>query len=154
MWLVGRLMAGSDPSFRADEFRAAIREAMRMGAPNHQARRCTFRWSPQRTWAQADDGGRPYHWGTPPSSETTRPDVVLNEVAVELGGGSEHGTGAGVLDVARATLTILDEDWDRVEGADTVLLGGNTYTVTFVEPPQGLFDVDVYTVHLEARDES
>lgn len=150
----------SDPrasSFSASEFRDSIRFAMNMGLPENEAERCTFRWTTERTYATADSGGNPYDFSAEPEETITRDDVLV-PAAVEFSGGasggSTNGTGVGTFFPARATITLLDEDYALVEGADQVVLGGNTYRVKYVGPPLGLFDVTVYQVFAQAVSES
>ena len=148
-------MAGSNPAFDAGAFRTAIRDAMNMGLPANVSERATFKWNVERTFNTADPAGNPYDWGTTPATTTTHPDVQI-PVAVEYTSrASESGANAiGQFDPSRVTLTILDEDYALVEGANEVLLGGNSYLVRYVAPPLGLFEVTVYQVFAEARDES
>lgn len=150
----------SDPradAFSAAEFRDNIRFAMRMGLPETESERCTFRWTTERTYATADSGGNPYDFGAEPETTVTHADVLV-PAAVEfsggVSGGSTNGTGVGTFFPTRATITLLDEDYAEVEGADIVLLGGNTYTVKYVGPPLGLFDVTVYQIFCQAASES
>jgi len=64
------------------------------------------------------------------------------------------GTSVATFDNSQATLTLLDEDYVLIAGADTAVIGGNTYDVRLKAPPIGLFEVTVYTLELQARDES
>lgn len=146
-------MVGTDPRFNAAAFRSAIKNTMRMAAPADVSDRATFRWRPARTYTYDDPASRPYNWTATPVSETVPADVQV-DVAVEFTGGSERQTALGQFDASKVTLTLLDEDYEQVRGADEVLLGGNTYEVDFVAPPIGLFDVTVYQVFCSARDES
>lgn len=146
-------MAGTDSRFDAAAFRTAIKFAMRMGLPNAIPDRATFRWSPQRTFAIEDPAHNPYDWGDAPATEVTHVDVRV-DVAVEMLGGAAEETSVGQINNQKAQITILDEDYTLVEGADIVLLGTNTYQVDFVSPPLGLFEVTVYTLSITAVDEA
>lgn len=148
-------MAGTNADFDAAAFRAAIRSAMDMGLPNATNERATFRWAVEKTFATADPAGQPYTFNTAPASTVVRPDVRI-PVAVEFSArpAGSTDTSLGEFDTSRVIITILDEDYEQVEGANEVLLGGNAYDVQFVGPPLGLFSVTVYQVYAEARDES
>lgn len=147
-------MAGSNPTFNAEEFRANIRATMLMGMPESTAERATFRWKPNKTFIKQDSGGSPFDWTSTPVTDVEHPDVQV-PVALEFMRTTDiAGTALGNFDMGRVTLTLLDVDNEQVVGADEVLLGGNTYDVLFVEPPIGLFSVAVYRWHLKARDES
>jgi hypothetical protein len=58
----------------------------------------------------------------------------------------------GGFDASRATLTLLDEDYELVKGATEVLISGNTFVL---EPPgwvaSGLFDCTVWQARVAAR---
>lgn len=141
--------------FNAEEFRDAIRFAMRMGLPEDESERATFKWTPQKTFAKTDAAGRPLDWTSTPLTESTHEDVQI-DVAKEF---QRYSSGEGITSLGEfhstsVVLTILDEDYELVDGADKVELGGNTYTVEYVAPPDGMFEVTVYQVYLRAEDES
>lgn len=152
-------MAGTtDPraaGFNAAEFRSAVKFAMNMGLPDSVAERATFRWETERTWSIADSGGEPFNIHEDPASETDHEDVQI-DVAVEFANvrGADTGLSVGEFTSGRALITVLDEDMTSIEGADVVLLGGNTYDIKFIRPPIGLFDVTIYQLDCEARDET
>lgn len=152
-------MAGTTDSraagFNPAAFRDAIRFAMHMGLPNATEERATFRWTTVRTYDTADPAGNPYDYTATPATSVAHDDVLI-PVAVEFSArpAGSRDTAVGQFDSSRAVITVLDEDYALVEGADLVLLGGNTYEVEFVGPPLGLFDVTIYQLYCDARDES
>lgn len=150
-------MAGSDVRFDAAAFRTNIRFAMTMGLPNTSAEKATFQWTVRRTFNKGDTGGQPFDWSATATATTTHPDVQI-PVAVEFGDQGQDSTNVGTFDMARAIITVLDEDFALIviDGvmADKVLLGGNTFMIDYVAPPLGLFDVTVYQLHCKAPDES
>lgn len=148
-------MAGSNPAFNPAQFRDVIRTTMIMGLPNATAEKPTFRWRPDRTFTTADPAGAPYDFTASPTTTDAPPDVQI-PVAVEFSArpAGSLETSIGEFDTSRVIITILDEDYELVRGADEVLLGGNTYDIQFVGPPIGLFEVTVYQVFAIARDES
>lgn len=147
-------MAGTDAAFNAEEFRSNIRAAMIMGSPNKVAEKATFYFRVRETFTRQDSTSRPYNW-TAPAVTTTERDPVQATCAVEFGRSSAESTGnmVGVFDNTRATITLLDEDFELVEGASHVTLGGNFYVIDYVAPPVGLFDVTVYQMYCRAAGE-
>lgn len=148
-------MAGTSADFDADAFKEAIRAAMLMGMPNNVSERATFRWTTEKTFSLADPAGSPYDLTATPVTTTAHPDVQV-PVAVEFVSrvSTTQFTAAGEFDQARAVITVLGDDYDQIEGADQVVLSGNTYDLIFVAPKMGLFDVDVVQIHALARDET
>lgn len=148
-------MAGSNAAFDPAVFRTAIRNTMLMGIPGASQDKPTFQWSIARDYAIDDPADSPYDWTSAPTSTVVHPDIQV-ACAVEFSArpaGSQQ-TIIGEFDTSRVILTLLDEDYALVKGADLVLMGGNTYTIEFVAPPMGLFDVTVYQIYCQARDES
>lgn len=142
-------------SFNADRFRAAIRSTMEMGLPNATSERATFRWNDEATYAVEDEDHQPFDWTDTPTTEETHEDVQI-PVAMEFSArpAGTLDTTVGQFDSARVILTILDTDFESVQGSDEVLLGGNSYTIDFWGPPMGLFDVTIYSVYCTATDEA
>lgn len=148
-------MAGSNPNFSPAAFRTAIIDAMNMGLPVDPAERATFRWHKQQTFNTVDPTGTPYDLTASPVTDTTPNDVQI-PVAVEFSArpAGSLETSIGEFDTSRVIITVLDEHYPSIEGADEVILGGNTYDVNFVAPPVGLFECTIYTLYAVARDES
>lgn len=146
-------MAGTNAGFDANAFRSAIRLAMTMGAPTNPAEQVTFIWSERDTYAEADPGGNPYTWEGPGATPTsTTPQKTLTvPVAVQWGVGSLEGTAIGQFDSSRVTLTMLDEDYALVKGADSFEINGVHYGIDTIAPPIGLFDATVYQLIGTAR---
>jgi len=160
-------MQVNDPraaQFNADVVRDALKFAMKMGTPNPEENRCTFRWQSDKSYSVADLAGNPYHWDQVPDSVLDYDDIQV-DVAVEFIPRStlSGGTALGGFDTPRAVITILDVDWELVTlentatprgTPDLVLLGTNTYKVGYVAPDIGLFDMNVFSVQVSAIDES
>ncbi len=147
-------MAGTPPAgWDADLFRTSVRFAMVMGQPNAPAQPVTFRWTAAPTYAgvgAADASGRPFNWSATPTTPGTHEDVVV-PVAVKFAGtATGDDTSLGELDDSRAVLTLLDEDYAQIVDADIVVIGGKTYTRMGIAVPEGLFDVTVWTMQVEA----
>ena len=141
-------------AFNAADFRDNIRFAMNLGLPNDEESRPIFRWTVLRSYGVSDTGGNPYDFSEEPIETITHDDVSV-PAAVEFSAGSvNNGTPVGDFVLVHAVITLLDEDYSLVDGADQVLLGGNTYKVQYVGPPLGLFDVTVYQVFCQSVGES
>lgn len=148
-------MAGTNTGFSADAFRDAIHFAMTMGSPTSEVARATFVWKTKDDFASADNTGSPWDWADTPTVDNSIENVTLTNVAVEYSPalGDLTARSAGQFDNPGATLTLLDEEYAQVVGADEVLLGGNTYVIDYVTQV-ALFEVDVYQIFCTARDES
>jgi hypothetical protein len=54
----------------------------------------------------------------------------------------------------RISITLLDEDYQRVRGFHFVVAGGDKYIYEKTEPPVALGSIDVWTVWAQSEDES
>lgn len=144
-------MAGSLSGFNAREVRAAFRLAMRVGSPNNSDHQVTFRWKGAKTYASSDPAGKPYDYTASPVTNETHPDVKVPAAVEYLQPASTELT-AGEMDRLPAKLTLVDEDYEKVKGADVVVIGGMEFPIAFIEPPQGLVNVDIYNLHLGSPD--
>jgi hypothetical protein len=157
-------MAGTDSRFNATKFRNGIRFAMAMGFPEDTEKQITWQWTPRRTFKKHDSGGEPFEWTS--SQVNTEVDVtdMVVDCAVKFATSSSStrvgGTALGIMDIASATVTLLDEEHDALMAhgngvfPDKALMDGATYMVQITAPPYGLFEVTVYDVYLQAVDES
>lgn len=142
-------------AFAAAKFKDAIRFAMGMGSPEPEDQRPTFIWTTDKTFTTADPAGDPYSWDEVPTKTTTHEPVQpLCSVQFVPRKSASEGTPFGEVDVTRAIITMLDDEYETIKGADRVLLGGNTYELSMVAPPEGLFGVTTYVVFANAVDES
>jgi len=140
---------GAALGFSASAFRDAIHTAMDMGSPNQTIDKATFRWDPVRTYARHSPASLPYVWANVPLSDLSRPDVVLDEVAVEYTPARRlEGTSVGEFVPMRGEATLLDVDYVKVTGANWLLLHEVPWAITAVTVG-ALFDVDVWTLYLE-----
>lgn len=139
--------------FDADAFRQAITSTMEMGLPEAESERVTFIWKTERSYTKADDKGNPYDFTATPTSVSAT-DPVQIPAAVEFSSRRPDGSPIGQFENPRVVVTILDTHFPSIDGANQAKLGGNTYTIDFVEPPVGLGPVTVYRVWMTAVDES
>lgn len=156
-------MAGSDSRFDPTKFRDAIHFAMRMGFPEDTQQQVTWHWNVQREFIRADSGGEPYEWSASQVvGETDISDIIVNcalKFADTAGGSRVAGTSLGIMDVANATVTLLDDEYDALlahgsgKFPNQALIDDAIYQVVFIKPPQGLFEVTVYEVLIQAIDE-
>lgn len=139
--------------FDAAAFRQAITSTMEMGLPQNEDERITFLWKTERSYSKADEKGNPYDFTATPLSVTVK-DPVQIPAAIEFASRRPDGSPIGQFENPRVVATVLDTHFPSVDGANQALLGGNTYTIDFVEPPVGLGPVTIYRIWLTAVDES
>lgn len=143
-------MAGLSSSIDTAAIRTLLRQTMLIGAPPNPADGVTFRWSTQQTAAgPTDPTGVPYDFTSTPASVVTQPDVQV-PCSVRYTAGQYAETPLGDFDTTRPVLTLMDVDYLAVQGADKVLIGGQVYSIAYVAPPEGLYDLTVWTIYLEA----
>jgi len=142
--------------FNPAKFREAIKSTLEMAAPNATADKAIFKWESVRTFdsnTPVDSSGTPFMMQAEVASVSTHEDVQIN-VAVELVEKAPYGSALGQIDSPRVVLTVLDEDYALIVGANKVLLGANQYEIDFWAPPIGLFGVDIHTAYAHATDET
>lgn len=140
-------MAGTIPGFNADEVRAGLRLAMEIGLPPQGSDQPRFYFpTPVASSGSTDSSGTPLQWDAEPQRSDPPPPVSVPC-------GIEYGDALGDVAPARLTLTLLDEDYERVKGFAYVVVGGNRYHYKKTEPPMGLVSVGVWTVHVSTDDE-
>lgn len=148
-------MAGTDSRFDATVFRDAILFAMNMGLPDSTSERATFKWTEVNTFSKADSSENPWTWDATATTTSSFEDVQI-PVAVELQRGTETDSRFGAMHQQTAIITVLDTYWPDLTQDDVfanqVEFNGELFDIQFVEPPQGLFDVTVYTIHARAVD--
>lgn len=147
----------TDPSFGAgfDEavFRAVIRSTMQMGTPSAVEERATFIWETLATFANPNSAGRPFDFNQRPLTVDQHEEVQV-DCTYEFVERAGHGTAIGQFENPRMKIYVMDEDFELVRGANKVRMGGNMYTINFVEPPVSLFGPTLYVIHCQADDEA
>lgn len=156
-------MAGSDSRFNAAQFREAIHFAMSMGFPEDENQQITWQWDLLRQFVSQDSTGSPWEFkASEVVSEVDVEDMIVN-CAVKFnpaGSTRTDGSPLGILDVASATVTMLDEEFDALMAhgsgrfPNKAKLDEATYEVQYIAPPYGLFEVTVYDIILAAIDEA
>jgi hypothetical protein len=129
-----------------------------MGSPNRVEDKVTFRWASKKTYPIEDPDKKPYDWTASPGTDVEHDDVVIDECSVTLTQprvGTVLGTPAGQFETVRALITILDADFDRIEGntnpPDFALVNNVPYEIRYITSA-ALFDVDIYQIHAVAPD--
>jgi hypothetical protein len=148
-------MAGTNPAFDATTFRDGIRFAMNMGLPSNVADRPTFYFTSTVTYplgTPLDENGVPFDPTVAPS--VTTPPFVRVPCAVETSIALADELPVGMFRKAKATLTLLDQDYQLVKDATEVSLGGDRYVISDSEPPLGMFDVTIYRLICFGKDEA
>ena len=145
---------GSD--FSQSEFEAAITSVMQMAAPEDVAMQATFRWKSSKTFDRPDRSGRPLSLDDAPSATSSTPDMVVDCLVTFRSGVSDSSEFTNMTEFIRprATIQLLDGEYQKIKDADEVLLGGNLYEIKFTQPPEGLFGVTNWYMQCQAVDES
>lgn len=146
-------MAGSSSEFNSAEFREAIQFAMTMGAAVDVGERATFHFPSQLVYNGAADGADVPFDPQATVTRNTPPPVQVN-CAIDYFDADNQATSFGLLAPTRLAITLLDEDYEKVEGCSYVVVHGDRYDYRRTEPPSGLFDVGVYTMHFVAQNET
>lgn len=145
----------SGSGFDAGAFRDGVHFAMNMGLPPTVSSRATFLFKSTTTYpvgTALDSEGKPFDLSIAPI--VVSPDPVQIPCAVEFVSAWDKESPVGVFESTKAIITILDTEWSKVKDAVEVKLGGNTYAILYQEPPLGLFDVEIYRLRCEAKDET
>lgn len=141
------------PGFDAAAVRAGLRLAMQVGLPTVTADQPTF-FMPQTVTTDGhilDGSNTPFD----PEYTPTRSTRVTHQVpcAIEYTDGSGKIAALGIIDASKVILTLLDQDYDIVEGFEFVVITGQKFFYSATEPQLGLVDVGVWRVHCRSEDE-
>lgn len=139
-------MAGSNAGFDADGFRDNIRLAMAMGAAPDVENQVAFHFPSQLVYNASADGA---HVPFDPAATITRtePPPVRVDCAVQYVDEENQPSSFGLLAPSRLIITLLDEEYAKVKHCSYVVAQGDRYDYRRTEPPSGLFDVGVFTMH-------
>lgn len=144
-------------SFDESGFVDAIKSTMQMGIPQDPTERLVFHWAAPSTVTPASPAGNPYEWGQTTSGEP-EPGVPARSLqvdyALEMGQDASSNTMAGTFENPKATVTLLDAEYQQVADADYCTIGSSIYRILYHQPVIGLFDVSVHQLILQAQDEA
>lgn len=146
-------MAGRNPGFDPREFREGIHFAMQMGAPPLEENQAVFRFPSTLVYnAAVDEGETPFD----PDATVTRtePTPVKVPCAIEYYDSTGQLLTMGIHQPSQVKVTLLDEDYAKVEGFDRVVIAGDTYFRRRTQPPSGLFDVGLFEIWCAAEQET
>lgn len=146
-------MAGTNPGFNAAAFRDAIHFAMQMGAPPDAGERVTFHFASQLVYNGSIDGDA-VPFDPTVTVTSTEPPTKQVDCAVEYFDSENQPTNFGLLAPSRIAVTLLDVDYAQVKTCSYVVVHGDRYDYRRTEPPSGLFDVGVYTMHFTSNSET
>lgn len=104
------------------------------------------------------DGGHTLDQQGTPFDPTYRPvraqlPGIKVPCAIEYKDAAGELSAAGTVSSTGIVLTLLDEDYARIEGFAYVVIGGVKYNYERTNPPEGLVSVGIYAVHCLADDE-
>lgn len=150
--------------FPQKEFEDAIRFAMQMGTPVDPDKRPKFVFASigktywkvgvQLVSAPAMDwDGNPLD----PEIETRvdAPRTVSVDCGIEVTSGASRGeTPIGGFPAVQLTVTLLEADWAKVAGCDSVQYNGDTYLYDSEPSNVGLFSAGVHTMVFVSKDET
>jgi hypothetical protein len=133
-----------------------MRFAMTLGLPQASQQRPTFHFDKVESYppgTSLDNSGKPFDPKVRPS--ITAPPPVQVPCAVEFSAGAVRNPDEipiGTVREVSAVITLLDEDFAKVEDAVMVTLGGDDYRISFAQSI-GLFDITVHQFNCFAMNE-
>jgi hypothetical protein len=132
-------------NFPAKRFREAIRGVWDMAAtPDEQ--RLTFGFNEKVTSTSTSIDGEGVAFDPRVKLNRTTKDPVVVPCGVEYRTASGESTPFGVVSQPRLAITLFDEDYALIEGADWVEIEDERYLYAYDEPPTGLFQVGLHTL--------
>lgn len=144
-------------SFDESGFVTAIKSTMQMGIPQDPAERLVFHWAAPSTATPASPAGSPYEWDQTDVDEPA-PGVPAQSVqvdyALEMSQDASSNTMAGTFENPKATVTMLDAEFQQVADADYCTIGTSIYRILYHQPVIGLFGVSVHQLVIQAQDEA
>lgn len=146
-------MAGRNAGFNGNEFRNAIRFVYDMAAPPVAEEQATFYGESTLVYTgSVDDEQVPFD----PSRTVVRQPSPGVKVACGIEYFDTEGQAVvfGTVTPSRIAITLLDEEYVQVKDSTYVVVAGEKYLYRRTEPPSGLFDVGLYTMHFTAENET
>lgn len=151
-------MAGSNPDFDAGAFRTAIQFVYTMAAAPIPADQIKFYFPSTLVYTEpggetgVDGIGVPFD----PQSTVVRTQAppVTVPCGIEYLDKSGQTTVFGDVIPATVMVTLLDEDYVKVQGCAYIVLHGEKYKYVHTNPPSGLFDVGLFELEFAAENAS
>jgi len=147
-------MAGTSTDFDSAAFRTAIQGVFAMGTAPLTDDQPLFYFPVVTVYStDAVDGiGVPF---SPTATATsTQADPISVPCGIEYKDGKASSTVFGEVVAASAIVTILDVDYAKIVGFEYVILHEQKFKLMNIEPVQGLFDVGILTLNLQAENSS
>jgi hypothetical protein len=139
--------------FDAAGFREGILTAMTLGAPPDVNDQALFHFPNQLVYNAVIDGDNvPFDPAATVTNVTPAP--VRIDCAIEYFDAENQPSGFGLLAPTRIAVTMLDDAYAKVAGCGYVVIAGDRYDYRRTEPPVGLFDVAVWTMHFVSPSDS
>lgn len=146
-------MAGRNPGFNARQFRDAIKFVQNMAAAPLADEQATFYFPAQLVYNRPENGADlPFD----PNATVVRnvPTPVRVACSIEYQDARGETISFGTIVPSRVVITLLDEEYAKVEGTSYVVIHGDKYIYQRTQPPSGLFDVGLYVMHFLAENET
>lgn len=145
-------MAGGNAGFNSAGFREAIRFVYDMAAPPSSEEQATFYGPATLVYTgSVDDDEVPFN---PETTVVRQPaEGVKVPCGIEYRDAEGQPVPFGTHTASRLVVTLLDQDYARIRGCAYVVVGGEKYLYRRTQPPTGLFDVGLYTLHFTAENE-
>lgn len=143
-------MAGKFPGNGSKAFRTGIRFVYNMAAPPLAEEQATFYFPSQLVYnvgTDAEDTPFDPH----ATVVRTQPPPVKVPCSVEFKDSGGQVIDFGQITPAEVEVTLLDEDYAKIEGCSYMVLRGEKYNYSQTYPPSGLFDVGLYTMSFKAE---
>lgn len=138
--------------FDGEVFREAIRFVYTMAAPTVPVDQVTFFTAPQLVYnTPVDAEDVPFD----PQATVTRQQSpgIRVPCGVEYFDTDGAPVVFGTVTPSKVAVTLLDEDYQQIKGVSYIVIAGEKYNYRRTEPPSGLFDVGLFTIHFQAENE-
>ncbi len=143
---------GGPADFDSTAFRDAIRFVYDMAAPPVVEEQATFYGPSTLVYTgSVDDDEVPFDPATTVVREPA-PGVKVS-CGIEYSDAEGNPVPFGTVTASRLAITLLDVDYQRIKGCAYVVVAGEKYLYRRTQPPTGLFDVGLYTLHFRAENE-
>lgn len=145
-------MAGSNPGFDGNAFREGIRFVQQMAAAPIDSDQVSFYKPAQLVYNRPTD---PENVPFDPNATVTRVQPAPVKVACGLEYRTAKGevTAFGSITASRLVVTLLDEEYELVKDCSYIVVAGEKWNYLLTEPPTGLFDVGLFSMHFVAEDD-
>lgn len=154
---------GISSNFNAQEFRDGIHFAMQMGAPVDDSRKAVFVFaSTGRSYSKNGSPVDASNVRLDQSGQPIDPEIKVVEIpgkrvtvdcAVEISKADSDEMPVGNFRDTKATVTLLDVDYEQVKGCKELEFNGDRYAYGYEPDGLALFDVAVNTIIFYALEE-